>query len=81
MQELCTVIQLNTFGKAENPEAAVDELCCGRQTNVLVAWLQRNGFQGGRMGFREEEELLNSCSLGKCQNLQLCCAEVCGSPH
>lgn len=26
----------------------MDELCCGRQTNVPVAWLQRNEFRGGR---------------------------------
>lgn len=25
---------------------AVDELLCGRKTKVLVAWLQRNEFQG-----------------------------------
>lgn len=42
------VTQLNIFEKAGEPKAAVDKVYCGRETNVLVAWLQRHEFQGGR---------------------------------
>jgi len=48
MQKPPTVIQLNIFGKAGEPKAAVDKLCSGRDTNVLVVWLQRSEFWEGR---------------------------------
>lgn len=47
---------------------AVDELLCGRKTKVLVAWLQRNEFQGaggvGALLSIGENVKFCSCGMG-----------------